>query len=151
MLGRAHADRCPDPQSQCRGLHLYVTPAGGKVWRLRYEFQRKEKLLSIGPYPSVGVADAREAATTATPAGGERDPTVEKRLRRLEVGSNSSRLLKGYRRKTSWNVPSRRHRPDHSRSFPYDAAHQAKTGRLADSAPIRRTAADCFTASQQRS
>src|SRR5215467_16367938 len=29
------------------GLHLYVTPAGGKLWRLRYEFERKEKLLSI--------------------------------------------------------------------------------------------------------
>jgi hypothetical protein len=47
------------------GLHVYVTPAGGKLWRLRYEFERKEKLLSIGPYPSVGVAEAREAATNA--------------------------------------------------------------------------------------
>ena len=40
------------------GLHVYVTPAGGKLGRLRYEFERKEKLLSIGPYPSVGVAVA---------------------------------------------------------------------------------------------
>jgi hypothetical protein len=29
-------------------------PQGGKPWRLRYEFDRKEKLLSIGRYPSVG-------------------------------------------------------------------------------------------------
>jgi hypothetical protein len=34
-------------------------------WRLRYEFERKEKLLSIGPYSSVGVAEAREVATNA--------------------------------------------------------------------------------------
>jgi hypothetical protein len=40
------------------GLHVCVTPAGGKLWRLRYEFNRKEKLLSIGPYPSVGVVEA---------------------------------------------------------------------------------------------
>jgi Arm DNA-binding domain len=32
------------------GLHLYVTPAGGKHWRYRYEIGGKEKLLSIGPY-----------------------------------------------------------------------------------------------------
>ena len=30
------------------GLHVCVTPPGGKLWRLRYEFDRKEKLLSIG-------------------------------------------------------------------------------------------------------
>ena len=44
------------------GLHVYVTSAGGKLWRLRYEFERKEKLLSMGPYPSSGVAEARETA-----------------------------------------------------------------------------------------
>ena len=38
------------------GLYLHVTPAGSKLWRLRYEFGRKEKLLSIGPYPDVSLA-----------------------------------------------------------------------------------------------
>ncbi|MFG1294433.1 Arm DNA-binding domain-containing protein [Xanthobacter variabilis] len=33
------------------GLHLAVSPAGDKVWRLRYEIAGKEKLLTIGPYP----------------------------------------------------------------------------------------------------
>jgi hypothetical protein len=33
-------------------------PQGGKLWRLRYEFDRKEKLLSIGHYLSVGVRPA---------------------------------------------------------------------------------------------
>lgn len=31
------------------GLHLFVTPAGGRLWRLRYEFGGKEKTFSIGP------------------------------------------------------------------------------------------------------
>ena len=68
------------------GLHVYVTPAGGRLWRLRYEFERKEKLLSIGPYPSVGVAEAREVATNAKRLLREgKDLAVEKRLRRLQI------------------------------------------------------------------
>ena len=41
------------------GLFLLVTPAGGKWWRLRYKFDGKEKLLSLGVYPDVGLKDAR--------------------------------------------------------------------------------------------
>ena len=43
-----------------RGLFLVVTPAGGKWWRLRYRFDGKEKLLSLGVYPDVGLKDARD-------------------------------------------------------------------------------------------
>ena len=42
-----------------RGLFLLVTPAGGKWWRFRYKFDGKEKLLSVGVYPDVGLKDAR--------------------------------------------------------------------------------------------
>ncbi|MBN9254641.1 MULTISPECIES: Arm DNA-binding domain-containing protein [unclassified Mesorhizobium] len=42
-------------------LHLYVSPAGGKLWRYRYEFGGKEKLLSLGTYPDLGLAAARSA------------------------------------------------------------------------------------------
>jgi hypothetical protein len=31
-----------------RGLFLLVTPAVGKWWRLKYRFDHKEKLLSLG-------------------------------------------------------------------------------------------------------
>jgi integrase len=43
-----------------RGLHLMVTPSGGKLWRFRYAFDGKEKLLSFGAYPDVSLADARD-------------------------------------------------------------------------------------------
>jgi hypothetical protein len=39
-----------------RGLFLLVTPSGGKWWRLRYKFDGKEKLLSLGVYPDVSLA-----------------------------------------------------------------------------------------------
>lgn len=42
------------------GLFLLITPAGGKLWRLKYRFGGKEKLLSFGAYPDVGLARARE-------------------------------------------------------------------------------------------
>jgi integrase len=43
-----------------RGLYLLVTPDGGRWWRLKYRFQGKEKLLSLGVYPDVGLRQARE-------------------------------------------------------------------------------------------
>ena len=48
-----------------RGLFLIVTPAGGKWWRFRYKLDGKEKLLSLGVYPDVGLKDARERRDTA--------------------------------------------------------------------------------------
>lgn len=72
------------------GLVLFVAPSGGKLWRMRYTFQGKEKLLSFGPYPSVGLAQAREqreAAKALLRAG--KDPGLEKKLRRAAGGDAS--------------------------------------------------------------
>ncbi|WP_301186640.1 Arm DNA-binding domain-containing protein, partial [uncultured Desulfovibrio sp.] len=41
------------------GLFLYVTPTGKKSWRLAYRFAGKQKLISLGPYPSVSLREAR--------------------------------------------------------------------------------------------
>ena len=48
-----------------RGLFIIVTPTGGKWWRLKYRFDNKEKLLSLGVYPDVGLKDARERRDAA--------------------------------------------------------------------------------------
>ncbi len=42
------------------GLYLWITPAGGKLWRWAYEYSGKEKLMSFGRYPDVPLALARE-------------------------------------------------------------------------------------------
>lgn len=42
------------------GLYLHVTEKGHKWWRFRYHFDRKEKLLSLGTYPEISLADARQ-------------------------------------------------------------------------------------------
>ena len=43
-----------------RGLYLAVTPAGGKLWRWKYRFAGKEKLMSFGQYPDVPLSSARK-------------------------------------------------------------------------------------------
>ncbi|SET32675.1 Integrase [Nitrosomonas marina] len=43
-----------------RGLYLEISPAGGKWWRLKYRFNDKEKRISLGVYPDVGLKDARD-------------------------------------------------------------------------------------------
>ncbi|CAE6828819.1 tyrosine-type recombinase/integrase [Paraburkholderia nemoris] len=42
------------------GLFLLVAKTGGKLWRLKYRFGGKEKLLALGSYPEVSLKDARE-------------------------------------------------------------------------------------------
>jgi integrase len=43
------------------GLYIEVAPTGNKYWRLRYWVQGKEKKVSLGVYPRVGLKEAREA------------------------------------------------------------------------------------------
>jgi hypothetical protein len=43
-----------------KGLYLFVTPAGGKLWRVQYRFEGKQKLLSFGKYPDVSLKEARK-------------------------------------------------------------------------------------------
>lgn len=43
------------------GLYLHVTESGSKLWRYRYRIDEKQKLLALGQYPDLSLAEAREA------------------------------------------------------------------------------------------
>ncbi len=65
------------------GLTLVVTPSGGKNWWFRYRFEGKEQTLSLGSYPVITLAEARErhlAAKRELEAG--RNPTVVKQAQK---------------------------------------------------------------------
>lgn len=47
------------------GLFLLVSPKGGKWWRFKYRVAGKEKLLSLGVYPEIGLKLARERCLQA--------------------------------------------------------------------------------------
>src|SRR5579871_156749 len=60
-------------------MFLLITPAGGKLWRLKYRVDGREKLLAIGPYPEIGLGEARrrrEEARELIALG--KDPSREK-------------------------------------------------------------------------
>ena len=42
------------------GLYLLVKPNGRTLWRLHYAYLGKQRTLSFGAWPDVGLADARE-------------------------------------------------------------------------------------------
>jgi len=68
------------------GLHLLVNPGGSKLWRLKYRFGGREKLLSIGPYPLVSLKIAREKRDAAKLFLLEdKDPGEERKLARIEA------------------------------------------------------------------
>jgi len=43
-----------------RGMYLEISPKGGKWWRFKYWFDGRERRMSLGVYPDVSLADARE-------------------------------------------------------------------------------------------
>lgn len=62
------------------GLFLLVNPGGSKLWRWRYRFDSKEKLMALGEYPLVNLSQARELhlAARKTLATGI-DPMAQRR------------------------------------------------------------------------
>ncbi len=47
------------------GLYLEVSPVGGKLWRFKYRFNGKEKLLALGRWKAVSLAEARDRRDAA--------------------------------------------------------------------------------------
>lgn len=68
------------------GLYLFLSPAGGKLWRMDYTFEGKRKTLSVGKYPAVGLKEARarrDAAKTMIATG--IDPSAEKKRVKVQA------------------------------------------------------------------
>ena len=66
------------PDDLLTGLYLIVQPSGKKGWQVRYRHGGKHRRMSLGKFPMIGLADARERAREvliAAQAG--RDPAGE--------------------------------------------------------------------------
>lgn len=55
----------PVKLSDGKGLYLLVSPAGSKLWRWKYRVLGKEKVMALGAYPDVSLAQAREGLDKA--------------------------------------------------------------------------------------
>jgi integrase len=73
------------------GLYLEIAPSGGKWWRFKYMFLGKERRISLGTYPEISLADARERRNAARKlvANGV-DPSEAKKAEKVaQAGSDS--------------------------------------------------------------
>ena len=76
------------PDSLLRGLYFVIQPSGVKSWAVRFRHNGKPRKYTLGPYPRVGLKEARELGGAALRAASEgRDPTQERRALRT-VGPN---------------------------------------------------------------
>ncbi|EMZ7257304.1 tyrosine-type recombinase/integrase [Salmonella enterica] len=96
------------------GLYLLINPNGSRYWRLKYRFAGKEKLLAIGVYPDITLAQARSRREEAKKLLGEgKDPTQERKLdklsREIEVESSFEAIAREWykRRFDNWSVSYR--------------------------------------------
>ncbi len=67
-----------------KGLYIEVAMGGGKLWRYRYRFDGKEKLLALGSYPETPLIQARakrDAAARQLASG--KDPAHVRKMDRL--------------------------------------------------------------------
>jgi integrase len=68
-----------------RGLFLLVTPTGSKLWRFKYMFEGREKLLSFGNFPDVPLRvarDKRDEARRTLSAAEPVDPSAKRQADR---------------------------------------------------------------------
>ena len=84
-----------------QGLYLLVTPAGGRLWRMKYRADGVERKLSFGKYPEMSLAGARKARDAARAmVGAGSDPAAAKRRervsRKLAVGTTFEAIAQEY-------------------------------------------------------
>jgi integrase len=62
------------------GLCLLIAPSGAKLWRWRYRFDGKEKMMALGEYPLITLKEARERHSEARKAlANGIDPMAERK------------------------------------------------------------------------
>jgi integrase len=70
--------------TDARGLYIVLTPAGSKLWRYKYRFGGAEKLMTLGNYPDVSLASARERHAAARKLLAEgTDPMAQRKAQKV--------------------------------------------------------------------
>jgi integrase len=81
------------------GMYLLVHPTGSKYWRLKYRLAGKEKVLALGVYPEVSLAEARIRRDDARLLIREgRDPGVAKQLQKNFLLNQNSQTFEAVAR-----------------------------------------------------
>jgi integrase len=93
---KAHARERPYKLTDGRGLCLLVQPNGSKWWRYRYRWQGVERMLSLGTYPDVPLAEARSRLAAARQKLAKDIDPAEERRKTTNVGSSFQAVAQDY-------------------------------------------------------
>jgi integrase len=79
------------PDGKITGLYLVLPPSGAKSWALRYRAAGKPTKLTLGPYPTLDLANARRRAQEALgDVASGKNPAAEKKAAREAQKAASS-------------------------------------------------------------
>lgn len=94
-ISKAKPKDKPHKLSDGGGLFLLVNPSGSTLWRQKYRFMGKERLLSHGQYPDVSLVQARAKLNEARSmlADGQ-DPAIEKKLAQINAETQARTTFK---------------------------------------------------------
>lgn len=135
QIKKAKGQDKPYKLSDGSGLHLYVSPSGGKLWRFRYEFAGKEKLLSIGSYPEISLLDARSSRDDAKRLLRDgKDPGIAKKLKKLTGVQQAGQTFESLARE--WFELQKSHWVERHRNDVIDSLEKEVFPHIGDS-PIR--------------
>jgi len=103
-IRNAKARSKPYKLGDALGLFLLVQPTGGKLWRLKYRVDGREKKLAIGTYPDTSLSEARKRRDDARElVAAGKDPSRERQRNktraRLEADNTFAALSAEYCKK----------------------------------------------------
>jgi len=90
------------------GLYLEVMPNGNKLWRLKYRYLGTEKRFSLGAYPLISLAEAREGREEAKKLlARDIDPSTARRDRKHHIIRNAQNTFEAVAREWYENQEDR--------------------------------------------
>ena len=93
-LSAAPGQRIEIPDDIQRGLRIRVTDNGVKTWSVQRRINGRKRRFTIGAYPEIGLAEARDrAARLLVQAADGYDPVAEKRQQRLQPEQPAQTIL----------------------------------------------------------
>ncbi|QJT79277.1 integrase arm-type DNA-binding domain-containing protein [Kosakonia sp. MUSA4] len=90
QIRRAKPEAKPYTLGDGLGLSLLIEPNGSKSWRFRYRFAGKPKMISLGVYPAITLADARSRRDNARKLVAEgKNPSEVRKEQKLALQTES--------------------------------------------------------------
>ncbi len=85
------------------GMFLQINPSGSRLWRYQYRFDAKAKLMALGAYPDVSLAEARERHQDARKLLAKGiDPMVDRKATKVAEDAKQTTFVDIFRLWFDW-------------------------------------------------